>query len=379
MPNRDEIAPYTDADVPIVLGRLLQDPALIDAVGRLWLKGWYGWVRPFAGAQIRKRLQAAAAEIHTIHDFQIALEPLLANILKRTTETFTVSGLQALDPSQSYVFLSNHRDIAMDPAFVNWALHHGGFETVRIAIGDNLIKKPFVGDLMRLNKSFIVKRSVSGPREMLKTYTGLSNYIRDSIDQGHSVWIAHREGRAKDGIDQTDPAILKMLAMAGKARGESAAEALTALHIIPVSISYEFDPCAGSKARELTLTESQGHYQKAPDEDVTSIARGITGWKGRVHLDFGTPLVVDIDHMPVLADRIDQAIVSGQRIFDTNRAADSLLKGEPLADELLPDVIRRFRQILDHTPAAYRTKLLEIYANPLRQLALHQQRQLETV
>jgi len=376
MPHSSDIAPYTDHDVRPVLDRLVHDRDFIDAVGRLRMKGWYSVLKPLVRPRIRRALQRHAAQIHSIREFQEAVEPALARIMQKTTETFTVSGLDQLDPKRAYLFLSNHRDIAMDPAFVNWALYNGGFDTVRIAIGDNLVKRAFVGDLMRLNKSFIVKRNVSGPREMLKTYSNLSNYVRMSIDEGQSVWMAHREGRAKDGIDRTDPAILKMLAMAGKSRDESFQAALTNLHLVPVSISYEFDPCAGFKARELSITERDGSYIKEPGEDVKSIAAGIMGWKGRVHLHFGAAMTALPDDATALASRIDHEIIMGQRVFDTGRLANTMLLGEPTEAELLPDVTQRFQRLVNNTPKAYRQKLLEIYANPLRQLTLHQEREL---
>lgn len=376
MPHIAEIAPYADRDVPAVLERLIHNSELIDAVGRLRFRRLYPWLKPILAPRIKRMLAVRGAEIQTVRDFQEALEPVLVSVLQRSTETFTVSGLDRLSPDRAYVYLSNHRDIAMDPAFVNWALYNGGFDTVRIAIGDNLISQPFVADLMRLNKSFIVKRNVSGPREMLQTYSTLSSYIRQSIDEGQSVWIAHREGRAKDGIDRTDPAILKMLAMAGKPRAESFAEALRALHIVPVSISYEFDPCAGAKARELTIAETEGDYQKRPGEDVQSIATGITGWKGRVHLHFAEPMSEITEDANGLAARIDREISLGQRIFDTGKYAQALLTQDNLPQDLLPDVVARFQKTLNTTPSAYRQKLLEIYANPLRQLTLHQQSKL---
>ncbi len=371
-----DIEPYSDQDVPQVINRLVNDEEFIKAIGQLKFKGWYGLFSVFLKPRIRAFLRTHSKQIKTIRDFQNVVEPQLAKILSTTTETFTVSGLDHLDPRQSYLFLSNHRDIAMDPAFVNWALYNGGFETVRIAIGDNLVKKPFVGDLMRLNKSFIVKRDVSGPREMLQTYSALSGYIRQSIEDGHSIWIAHREGRAKDGIDVTDSAILKMLAMAGKVRNESFQDALRAIRIVPVSISYEFDPCAPLKARELAITERDGEYTKRPNEDVTSIATGIMGWKGRVHLHFGEPIEDVPDNPQELASEIDHQIILGQRLFDTGRLADALLASHPIPDDLLPDVKERFQSLLSGTPEKYQEKLLEIYANPLRQFAIHQQGQL---
>jgi hypothetical protein len=367
-----DIEPYSDQDVPQVINRLIEDDEFIKAIGQLKFKGWFTPLSLILRPRIRSFLRAKAKAIQTIQDFQLAVAPQLAKVLSRTTETFTVSGLEYLNPDQSYLFLSNHRDIAMDPALVNLALHNGGFHTVRIAIGDNLVKKPFVADLMRLNKSFIVKRNVSGPREMLQAYSALSGYIRKSIEDGHSIWIAHREGRAKNGIDRTDPAILKMIAIAGKPRNESFEEAIRAVQIIPVSISYEFDPCAPMKARELAITERDGQYTKRPDEDVQSIAAGIMGWKGRIHLHFARP-VTDIPETPQeFAALIDHQIILGQRVFDTGRLADALLNKRNLPDDLLPDVQERFQTLISGTPESHRDKLLEIYANPLRQFTLHQ-------
>ncbi len=367
------IAPYKDEDVPHIINRLVNDDSFIEAIGRLKFKGWYSLLSLILKPKIRSFVKSRAKNIHSVHDFQMEIEPILAKVLSNTTEAFTVSGLDNLDPNQSYVFLSNHRDIAMDPTFVNWALHTGGFQTVRIAIGDNLVKRPFVGDLMRLNKSFIVKRNISGPREMLQTYSTLSHYIRNSIEEKHSIWIAHREGRAKNGIDRTDPAILKMLAMGGKSRNESFRQSVEALRIVPVSISYEFDPCAPMKARELAITERDGEYIKQPNEDVASIARGIMGWKGRVHLHFAPPLTEVPEKPQELASLIDHQIIIAQQVFDTGRFAEAILRQHDLPEDLLPDVKKRFQSLVSGTPEKYRDKLLEIYANPLRQLALHQQ------
>lgn len=371
MTDISDIEPYSDQEVPEVINRLVNDNEFIEALGQLRFKAWYRVFRPFLKPQILSSLKLKANSVRTVRDFQLALEPHLAKILSSTTQTFTVSGLDLLDSNQSHVFLSNHRDIAMDPTFVNWALHSGGFETTRIACGDNLVKKPFIGDLMRLNKSFIVKRNISGPREMLHTYSELSAYIRKSIEDGHSIWIAQREGRSKDSIDRTDPAILKMLAIAGRSRQENFLEAVGAIRLVPVSISYEFDPCAPMKARELTITERDGEYIKSSDEDEKSIAMGIMGWKGRVHLHFGEQITGMPETPQELAARIDRKIILGQRLFDTSRLAHAVLAETEVPNDLLPDVKARFESLILNTPKKYRSKLLEIYANPLRQFINH--------
>ncbi|MDF5295506.1 1-acyl-sn-glycerol-3-phosphate acyltransferase, partial [Vibrio parahaemolyticus] len=171
--------------------------------------------------------------------------------LNKTTDGVTFSGLDKLDKNTSYLFVSNHRDIAMDPALVNYGLYQSGHRTVRIAIGDNLLKKPCATELMRLNKSFIVKRSAKAPREMMKALGQLSSYIKHSLDTGNSIWIAQKEGRAKDGNDFTDPAILKMFHVEGRKQKISFGEYTRSLKIVPVSIAYENDPCDIAKAKEL--------------------------------------------------------------------------------------------------------------------------------
>src|SRR5690606_32442570 len=146
----------------------------------------------------------------SVADLQHIVKKYMDRMIEGTTDQFTVSGLAELPSGRPWLFMSNHRDIALDPAFLSYALYHNGHETVRIAIGDNLLSKPFAVDLMRLNKSFMVRRSAKGPRAMVAAYKTLSAYIRHSLEvDGSPIWIAQREGRAKDGIDRTEPAVIK--------------------------------------------------------------------------------------------------------------------------------------------------------------------------
>jgi 1-acyl-sn-glycerol-3-phosphate acyltransferase len=203
----------------------------------------------------------------------------------------TQTGLEKLDPALSYLFISNHRDITMDPALVNYNLYHHGFDTLQIAFGDNLLKRPFLSHLMKLNKSFIVKRGVQG-RELLAASKQLSAYITHCVHTGQNVWIAQRQGRAKDGIDKTESALIKMLYLAGREQDLSLAQALNQLNIVPVAISYEFDPCDGAKATELHAIATQGKFVKDENSDVKSILAGMVGKKGAVHVTFGDPVTV---------------------------------------------------------------------------------------
>jgi hypothetical protein len=225
--------------------------------------------------------------------------------------------------------MSNHRDIAMDPAFTNYALHCGGYETARIAIGDNLLTKPWVSDLMRLNKSFIVKRSVSGPRELLAASRTLANYIQYSlVEEDSPVWIAQREGRAKDGVDRTEPVIIKMLSMSRDKHEQEFGDHIQRLGIVPVAISYELDPCDAMKAKELFQKATEGRYTKGEQEDVASIAQGIAGEKGRVHVSFGTPLGAGLETPEAVAREVDRQVISEYCLHPTNLYAYRRLYGE---------------------------------------------------
>ncbi len=220
-----EIRPYRDEEVAEVLARLLADREFLATMAEFRL-GWLARLVPgLARSLVRRRLAGEVRGVADISAMQVIIKRYMDRMIEDTTGGFSVSGLEQLDARQPYLYMSNHRDIAMDPAFTNYALHRAGRDTVRIAIGDNLLTKPWVSDLMRLNKSFIVKRSVSGPRELLASSKNLANYIQHSILQEHApVWIAQREGRAKDGVDRTEPAVIKMLGMSRDKASQSFGE-----------------------------------------------------------------------------------------------------------------------------------------------------------
>ncbi len=362
MPRFDDIRPYTDDEVPAVVARLVRDPELRRSVVAFLLPGAakrWGWLlRPLAGLYLRLRF----ARVRTVRGFQGRLESVLRRLIDRTTDEFSVSGLDRLEPCRPYLFISNHRDIVMDPAFMNWALYQNGFDTVQIAIGDNLLTKPFVADLMRLNKSFIVKRSVAGRREKLQAARDLSAYIYSALtDQRANIWIAQREGRAKDGIDRTNPAVVGMLTL-GRDRDLPLAEHVRTMNVVPVAISYEYDPCDVMKARERYYQVERGGYQKARNEDVRSIALGMTGYKGRVHLAFGEPISGDFQNDTEVAVTIDRQVHKLYRLFATHEAADRWLRECP--DEAAPDwVPKRLRERVAGYPVELRPYILAQYAN----------------
>lgn len=330
-----DIRPYNDTEFPLILERLLAEPDLVKGLAYFMRPNWRGPLRLLARSLVRWRLQKDLSELDSIADFQLWLADYVEKIVNKTTSGLEIVGLEKLDKEKSYTWLSNHRDIALDPTLVNYALHKSKRSTGRIAIGDNLLTNPVVGDLMRLNKSFIVKRSIRAKREKFSALQLLSRYIRHSIDEGHSVWIAQQEGRAKDGVDSTDTAVLKMLSLAGRGEKETFSSSLQKLNPLPVSISYEFDPCDVLKARELAALNSGQGYQKSDNEDVKSIVTGLMGDKGRVRVSFGQMISKDLfADADALAAEIDRQIVSGYACFPINYAAYKYLVDKNLASEL---------------------------------------------
>jgi hypothetical protein len=364
-----DIRPYRDDEVPAVISRLLDHAELRAMMARLRYPKLPRWCVPLLSPLVRRYLAREFGDLRSVAELQQRLEPYLAGVLQRTTTRFTVSGLDRLDLARPHLFVSNHRDIAMDPALVNYALHREGADTVRIAIGDNLLTRDYASDLMRLNKSFIVRRSARGPRQMLAAYKQLSAYIEHSIVSDRApVWIAQREGRAKDGWDRTEVAVLKMLTM-NRDRGTPLGDYLRRLRVVPVAISYELDPCDAVKAAELCERERSGDYEKADDEDLRNIGAGITGAKGAVHVAFGDLLDGEFADAEAAAAAIDRQVVAAYRLPASSGYAWESLHGEwPVeVGEGRDDAAARehFRARIDAMPEAHRAYALRMYANPI--------------
>ncbi|WP_028696360.1 1-acyl-sn-glycerol-3-phosphate acyltransferase [Pseudomonas cremoricolorata] len=372
----DAIRPYDDAEVPAVLARLLSDPAFLDILTHYRFPraaSLFGWLlKPLIARKLRQQF----AGVSCVSTLQDKVEYYVDRTIDQATDGVTYTGVEQLKSGTPYLFFANHRDIVMDPAFVNYAVYHAGLPTPRIAIGDNLLQKPFVSDMMRLNKSFIVHRSLTGRREKLAAYQLLSAYINHSIrEDGASIWIAQAEGRAKDGDDRTESAILKMFHMSRK--DEPFGAVIQSLNLIPVTISYEYDPCDLAKARELYIRATTGSYAKAPGEDDKSIALGITGYKGRVHIHFAPPVTTYHDDTKQLAQAIDQQILAGYRLFPVHYLAYAMWADKddslqvPSAEQVFPrdelDKARaQWQSRLDACPAEQRPYLVLQYATPVR-------------
>ncbi len=291
MQQFDGIRPYSDEETGPTIHRLVNDSGFLDMVGRFKSPMLARFAPAVLRIFIRRWLVRHFGHYNQVDDLQAGLSSYVGDLIENTTTRVTTSGLEHLDKTRAHLFISNHRDIVFDPMVVNYLLFNNGFHTTRIAIGDNLLANRVFAEMMRLNKSFIVRRNMTSPREMRDAYITLSAFINHSIETNHSIWIAQREGRAKDGLDRTDPAIVKMFYMSRKKSGLSFAEATNTLNIVPVSIAYEYDPCDIDKARELETKARTGSYIKAEGEDTEQIMRGLTGFKGHVHVHFGAPIV----------------------------------------------------------------------------------------
>lgn len=363
-PNSDKyqnIRPYNDREVPASMARLIADKEFIDAILHHQFQHMSLWLLQLLRPVLRLILKWKWRKFKTVAHLQMEVGRFMRSLLEKTTDGINVSGLEKLSSDESYLFISNHRDIAMDPALVNYALFKEGLNTALIAFGDNLLKKPCATELMKLNKGFIVNRSAKGPREMLKAFTQLSNYIGDSLASKQSIWIAQREGRAKDGMDFTDPAILKMFHMAGKQQKIPFADYMQSLNIVPVAISYENDPCDLAKANELYEKAHQGEYNKSEFEDIDNIVKGIVGFKGRITVAFGDVITQKYDTPQALAQEIDRQIHSNYHLYPVNYLAAD--KVDKTIDETSK---RRLQEKLAQLPAGARQYLISNYANPVK-------------
>jgi 1-acyl-sn-glycerol-3-phosphate acyltransferase len=369
----DDIRPYQDEEVDGVLSELVEDPEFLGAVATLRLPKLFRLSKTLTRSLVRRKLKQKLNQYHSVSQLQHTVEKYLGRCLKDTAATVNCDGLENLDPAKNYLFLCNHRDIVLDAAICNVFLHRAGCDTFRIAIGDNLLKKPYSSNLMRLNKSFIVKRGIENLREKLKELIKLSAYIRLSINKDkQSVWIAHREGRSKDGLDKTDTALLKMLNLSGD-KELSFAENSHQLHIVPTAISYEWDPCDLNKAQELAALAKHGNYEKSELEDINSIATSIQGWKGDVHVSFGEELTKSFESAEEMAEEVDRQIWGMYRLHPSNLAAyrrlESNIPRDLLVDEQsLIEADVELQRRLDQLGEDEQVVLLNAYANSVRSL-----------
>ena len=369
----DTIRPWEPEDLPEVFDRLLSNGQFKQVLAYLYPQV------PFE--MIAQKLKACKTNL----DFQLAFAyDFVQGILKKAA-TGCEMDCAAIDNTRNYTFISNHRDIVLDSAFLDVMLIDNGFKTTcEIAIGDNLLSLPWVKDLVRVNKAFIVERALS-MRQMLMSSKRLSDYMHFAIkEKNENIWIAQREGRAKDSDDRTQKSILQMMAMGGEG---SIIERLKQLHLVPLSISYEYDPCDFLKAKEYQEKRDVEGWKKGPMDDLVSMQTGIFGYKGHVHyhaapcideyLDTLDPEMPKQELFNTIAAHIDHEIHSHYRLYPGNYVALDLLENtEAHASEYTPEDKARFEKYIagqlakielpDKDEAFLKEKILTMYANPVR-------------
>ncbi len=373
-PNFEDIRPLNQDEVQAAIEELLASEEFRHALR--YVKPDLDW----------DQLSAAMRACKTKEQFKSTLAyDAVMTVAKKTTFSLTISGRSRLPEGKpACTFISNHRDIVLDASFLNVMLYDVGYGMTQVAIGDNLLIRPWIKTFVRLNNSFIVKRGVS-VRQMLEVSSTLSAYINHTIkDTKESIWIAQREGRAKDSNDRTQPSVLKMLCMAG---GKDIIGNLKSLNIVPVAISYEFDPCDYLKAQEFQLKRDNPEYHKTQRDDLLNMETGILNNKGRVHFTISQLINDQLDQLDPNMDRnelfaavasiIDKEIYRHYRFYPNNYVAYDLLSGtRRFSDHYGLKDKRTFEEYLqkqldkivipNKDENFLRKKILEMYANPLK-------------
>ncbi|MDR3308643.1 MAG: 1-acyl-sn-glycerol-3-phosphate acyltransferase [Tannerella sp.] len=374
--NFDDIRPYNDDEVHDAIERLVASERLRDAMR--YIKPDLNW----------DEFVASLRECTTVKQFKTILAyKYVMQIAKNTTFSLTISGRSRLPENTSCTFISNHRDIVLDAAFLNVLLADIGHGMTKVAIGDNLLIQPWIDTLVRLNNCFIVKRDLSA-RQLLKSSVQLSAYIHHVINDLHeSLWIAQREGRTKDSNDHTQTAVLKMLNLAGE--HHDVVRNLMSLNIVPVAISYEYDPCDYLKAKEFQQKRDNPEFVKSKRDDLFNMETGLLNDKGRVHFTIGSsindrldPLIdrKDLDKnalVNAIAEIIDREIYKHYRFYACNYVAYDLLNNSvgfrtnyDLRDKVQFEAYLQKQidkiDLPDKDEAFLRTKILEMYSNPLK-------------
>lgn len=377
----DEIRPYEPGEMRQAFNELIDDRQF-----QLILKGFVPWLPKGLRNGL---LKLAYAGIKTPLDFQLRfMKPVVKYIIRKHTDgcTFDDSELHA-GPDARFTFISNHRDIVLDSAFLDVMLIDSGYPTtVEIGIGDNLLIYPWIKRLVRMNKAFTVRRSLS-PKEMLRSSQLMSRYIHFAVTQKkENIWIAQREGRAKDSNDRTQDSVLKMLAMGAPDEIKNPADRLRDLNIVPLTISYEFDPCDYLKAQEMQEKRDIAGFKKSRQDDLDNMKTGIFGYKSRVKYHCAAAVNSWIDELAnlpkteffsVLAQRMDRDIHRGYQLFPCNYIALDELNGNTAnASHYTEAEKTRFENYLDRQLAKItipnkdevflRSCMLNMYANPLR-------------
>ena len=368
MSKFDSIRPFYDAEI---------NAAIQDTVNHPMMKALMNFTFPDVDDAVWKE---QLRKTHSIRDFQCNfIYQSIKKVLEKSSEGLSTSGFETLEKNTSYLFISNHRDIILDTSLLNACLFDNGLVMTASAIGDNLVKKAFMNTLAKMNRNFLVQRGLS-PRELLQSSKLLAEYIAQLVlRENRSVWIAQREGRTKDGNDATHPGVLKMLAMGSDE--EKLMNYFKKIKIVPVSISYEYDPTDALKMPQLLAEANNEVYIKDKNEDFTTLLSGIMGQKKRIHIHVGKVLDTELDtiatefentnkQIQALAQTIDESILKSYKLWPTNYIAYDILNNTSEHAHLYTEsekslFERRLEmRIDDSNPVAFQS-FLAMYANPV--------------
>ena len=372
MENLENIQPYNDEEAVAALQKLARHPA-VPVISK--------YIFPeFPIGTLKKMLM----DIKGVDDFQYSIVSKAVNVVVgRSSSGFTYDGVENLRKIDGkFLAVSNHRDIVLDPALTQWMLMLNNVPLTEICVGSNLLANGVVETLLRSNRMITVIRGISA-REVYLSSQILSKFIRSEITSGKSsVWIAQREGRTKNGLDVTEQGLLKMFDMSGEADFKTN---FKELNIVPMSISYEYEPCDFRKAREILIKQTTGEYHKKEDEDMHSILTGIRQWKGGIHLSVGAPLTdkeitrsswyEKNDRYQAIRRILDERIISGYKLWKTNYMGyDLMTGGDKYSDKYTPEDLKKFKEYTEHKLSRAEKKLdknalrdifWHIYGNPV--------------
>jgi hypothetical protein len=319
--NFDDIRPYYDHEAKDAMQKIKKDPLFMQLVSYIW------------PGMTEQEAFAKADKVNDNMTFQLEfMHQAIRVIVSRSSDGLTSSGFENVDPSKAYLYIANHRDILLDSAILQILLVEHGFKTSEITFGNNLMQGDFITDFGKLNRMFTVLRE-GNSRELYEVSQKLSAYIRHTITEKNvSVWIAQRNGRTKDGFDLTQTGLLKMLNLSSK---KSFSESMKALNIVPLCISYEYEPCDDLKVQELYLSSLHSKYVKAPGEDLNSIITGIKQYKGRIHMAVGKPIHSELDEIDrtysnendkikQLVNVIDEQLCTNYKLWPVNYIANDI-------------------------------------------------------
>ena len=362
----EDIEPYRGERFEKAKANLMARKEFIGAFAYM-LSGDFSSVEPMV-----KAIERALLDVHSYDDFQhkVTAGYFIPAIIDKTTTGFSVSGGEKLQKDKGYLFISNHRDIILDCTLLDYALKSMNLPLCEMAVGDNLMVNQMVEDLFRMNGGIIIKRNLPMREKYLESIRISEYFVETVSEENKSIWVAQKSGRSKDGKDLTQSAIIKMLYLSKKREGYSFSELMKKCNIVPVAISYQYDPNDINKGREeVTKEHNDGKYEKKKYEDLISMVKGLRCQKGKVHVSIGDPLDGEYNSPEEVAEAIDRQIHLNYHLFDTNYLSYDVLEGGERFKDFYSSLDKdEFLSRFSHLSEDVRSFVLNTYANPVRMM-----------